>query len=159
REFGLTTGQAESRLKFAVNRDGVRVRSADGAALPSTRTISFPWEKAKYDADDLHAWIGQERERLKRIQLRERIEELERLHCIEALERIEGYRKEDTERSSVDAHQTRAPDRKAAGQALTDLYPGGIPGAAMVPNKNLCTAVRKKLPADRERNISDDTIL
>jgi hypothetical protein len=84
REFGGIGGKAESRLQYAVNRDGVRVRlsgawcsastpRANGAALelPSTRARSFPWQKVKYNASDLNVWIDQERRRLERIEARD----------------------------------------------------------------------------------------
>jgi hypothetical protein len=78
RELRGTGGQAEWRLMRAVNRDGVRtqLRSANGTALevPPTWAAGFPWQKATYTASDLNEWIGQERERLKRIEARERIE-------------------------------------------------------------------------------------
>ena len=72
-----------------------------------------------------------------------------------------GKRGDATQQPSQEpgARRRSQPALERARRAIEELFPGGVPGQADVPNAKLCRRVGLKLKNDGLPNVSDDTIL
>jgi hypothetical protein len=80
--------------------------------------------------------------------------------------RAAGEREFDaTEGKAAAARDSRPPREKStpalerARAIISELFPDGIPGQAIEPNKKLCSRVGEKLKGNKLPGVSDDTIL